>query len=209
MRAAPFRAPLLAAMLATLTLGASAQTVALQGMLGSKALLIVGGGAPRAVAPGETHQGVKVISTSGDQAMVLVDGRRVTLRVGEAPASGGDRIALTADGRGHFIAQGSINNRPVQFMVDTGASVVAIGQGEADRLGLNYKSGRQVMMNTANGAAPGWLFKINTLRVGDVVAYEVDTVVTPAAMPAILLGNSFLNRFNMRRDGDQMMLIKR
>ena len=203
-------------MLATLTLGASAQTVALQGMLGSKALLIVGGGAPRAVAPGETHQGVKVISTSGDQAVVLVDGRRVTLRVGEAPASvggaaprGGDRIALTADGRGHFIAQGSINNRPVQFMVDTGASVVAIGQGEADRLGLNYKSGRQVMMNTANGAAPGWLFKINTLRVGDVVAYEVDTVVTPAAMPAILLGNSFLNRFNMRRDGDQMMLIKR
>ena len=87
--------------------------------------------------------------------------------------------------------------------------VVAIGQGEADRLGLNYKSGRQVMMNTANGAAPGWLFKINTLRVGDVVAYEVDTVVTPAAMPAILLGNSFLNRFDMRRDGDQMMLIKR
>ena len=216
MRAVPFRAPLLAAMLATFTLGASAQTVALQGMLGSKALLIVGGGAPRAVAPGETHQGVKVISTSGDQAVVLVDGRRVTLRVGEAPAnvggaapSGGDRIALTADGRGHFIAQGSINNRPVQFMVDTGASVVAIGQGEADRLGLNYKSGRQVMMNTANGAAPGWLFKINTLRVGDVVAYEVDTVVTPAAMPAILLGNSFLNRFNMRRDGDQMMLIKR
>ena len=216
MRAVPFRAPLLAAMLATFTLGASAQTVALQGMLGSKALLMVGGGAPRAVAPGETHQGVKVISTSGDQAVVLVDGRRVTLRVGEAPASvggaapsGGDRIALTADGRGHFIAQGSINNRPVQFMVDTGASVVAIGQGEADRLGLNYKSGRQVMMNTANGAAPGWLFKINTLRVGDVVANEVDTVVTPAAMPAILLGNSFLNRFNMRRDGDQMMLIKR
>ena len=129
--------------------------------------------------------------------------------MGGAAPSGGDRIALTADGRGHFIAQGSINNRPVQFMVDTGASVVAIGQGEAERLGLNYKSGRQVMMNTANGAAPGWLFKINTLRVGDVVAYEVDTVVTPAAMPAILLGNSFLNRFNMRRDGDQMMLIKR
>ena len=62
MRAAPFRAPLLAAMLATFTLGASTQTVALQGMLGSKALLMVGGGAPRAVAPGETHQGVKVIS---------------------------------------------------------------------------------------------------------------------------------------------------
>ena len=156
------------------------------------------------------------IEVGADARSYVSDGQRVTLRVGEAPASvgnappsGSDRVTLSADSRGHFITQGSINNRPVQFMVDTGASVVAIGQGEADRLGLNYKSGRQVMMNTANGAAPGWLFKINTLRVGDVVAYEVDTVVTPAAMPAILLGNSFLNRFNMRRDGDQMMLIKR
>lgn len=153
------RSLLIAVGLAAVALAASAQTVALQGMLGNKALLMVGGGAPRAVAPGETHQGVKVISTSGDQAVVVVDGRRVTLRVGEAPASvggaapgGGDRIALTADGRGHFLTQGSINNRPAQFMVDTGASVVAIGQGEADRLGLDYKSGRPVMMNTANGA---------------------------------------------------------
>lgn len=210
------RSLLIAVGLTAMALAASAQTVALQGMLGNKALLMVGGGAPRAVAPGETHQGVKVISTSGDQAVVVVDGRRFTLRVGEAPASvggaapgGGDRIALTADGRGHFLTQGSINNRPAQFMVDTGASVVAIGQGEADRLGLDYKSGRLVMMNTANGATRGWLFKINNLRIGDVTAYEVDAVVTPAAMPTILLGNSFLNRFNMRRDGDQMMLIKR
>ncbi len=216
MRAAPPRAALLAIALTAFSLAASAQSVTLQGMLGSKALLMVGGGAPRAVAPGDTYQGVKVVSTSGDQAVVMIDGQRHTLRVGEAPASvgsaapsGGDRVALTADGRGHFVTQGSINNRPVQFLVDTGASVVAIGQAEADRLGLNYKSGRQVMMNTANGSAPGWLLKLDQLRIGDVVAYGVDAVVTPAAMPSVLLGNSFLNRFNMRRDGDQMMLIKR
>ncbi len=207
---------LIALGLAALSHAALAQSVTLQGMLGSKALLMVGGGAPRAVAPGDTYQGVKVVSTSGDQAVVMIDGQRHTLRVGEAPASvgsaapsGGDRVALTADGRGHFVTQGSINNRPVQFLVDTGASVVAIGQAEADRLGLNYKSGRQVMMNTANGSAPGWLLKLDQLRIGDVVAYGVDAVVTPAAMPSVLLGNSFLNRFNMRRDGDQMMLIKR
>ncbi len=210
------RSSLIFAVLVAAAFGASAQAVALQGMLGPKALLMVGGGAPRAVAPGDTHNGVKVLSTSGDQAVVMVDGHRVTLRVGEAPASvgqappaGGDRIALTADGRGHFITQGSINQRPVQFMVDTGASVVALGQTEADRLGLNYKAGRQVTMNTANGAAPGWLFKLASVRVGDVTTYEVDAVVTPAAMPNILLGNSFLNRFNMRREGDRMMLTKR
>ena len=207
----------MALLLALVPLAAPAQTsVSLQGMLGGKALLMVGGGAPRAVAPGDSHQGVKVVSTSGDQAVVMVDGQRHTLRVGESPASvggaapsGGDRIALTADGRGHFVAQGSINNRPVQFLVDTGASVVAIGQGEADRLGLPYQAGRRVQLATANGNAPGWLLKLDQLRLGDVVAYGVDAVVTPAPMPAVLLGNSFLNRFNMRRDGDQMMLIKR
>lgn len=213
MRSAPFVALLLTAA----WWPAAAQTqVALQGMLGNQALLMVDGGAPRAVAPGKTHQGVKVLSTSGDRAVLLIDGQRHTLRVGEVPASvgssaprGGDRIALTADARGHFLTQGSINNRPVQFMVDTGATTVAIGQAEADRLGLNYRGGRRILLNTANGTAPGWLLKLGTVRVGDVTAYDVDAVVTPAAIPMVLLGNSFLNRFSMRRDGNQMMLIRR
>lgn len=196
---------------------AHAQSVSLQGMLGSKALLVIDGGAPRAVAPGGALQGVKVLSTSGDQAVVMVAGQRQTLRVGETPvnmgarpvAGGGERITLTADGRGHFFAQGSINNRPVQFLVDTGASVVALGQAEADRLGLGYQRGQRVSIGTANGNAPGWRLKIAALRIGDVTAYDVEAVVTPAPMPAVLLGNSFLNRFSMRRDGDALVLVKR
>ena len=74
-------------------------------MLGSKALLIVDGTAPRSVAPGDTHLGVKVVSTSGEQAVVEISGKRHTLRVGDAPASvgahatdaaRGSRIVLTA-----------------------------------------------------------------------------------------------------------------
>ncbi len=193
-----------------------AQNVALQGMLGGKALLIVDGGAPRAVAPGESLQGVKVLSTSGDQAVVLAGGQRMTLHVGESPASvggaapsGGDRISLTADARGHFFSRGSINNRPVQFMVDTGASVVAIGQGEADQIGLKYQGGQRVTLGTANGAARGWALKLASVRLGDVTMYEVDAVVVAASLPAVLLGNSFLNRFRMQRDGSQMMLVRR
>ena len=190
--------------------------VSLQGMLGNKALLIVNGGAPRAMAPGDTLQGVKVLSTNGDQAVVMVDGQRVTLRVGESPASvggamrsGADRVSLTADAAGHFFTAGHINNKPVQFMVDTGATVVALGQAEADRLGLDYRSGLPVRMGTANGVAPGWAIKLGQVRVGDVIAYDVDAVVTPMGMPAVLLGNSFLKRFNMRRDGDVMTLVRR
>ncbi len=212
----PRNAVTIAAGLLLASVAAAPQTVALQGMPGHKALLIARGSAPRAVAPGETHQGVKVLSTSGDQAIVQVDGQRISLRVGESPASvggamrtGGDRVALTADARGHFVTTGSIEGKPVQFMVDTGATVVAIGQGEADRLRLDYKSGQPVRMATANGTTQGWLVKLRNVRIGDVTVYDVDAVITPAAMPAVLLGNSFLNRFNMRRDGDQMTLVKR
>ncbi|MEI2745186.1 MAG: TIGR02281 family clan AA aspartic protease [Ottowia sp.] len=195
-----------------------AQSVSLHGLLGRQALLIVDGKPPRAVAPGQTHLGVTVLSTDEDRAVLaLAGGQRLTLRVGESPVSvggapapgGSDRVALSADARGHFITPGSINNRPTQFLVDTGASVVAIGQAEADRLGLNYRTGQPVTLRTANGTAPGWALRLATVRIGDVTAYEVDAVVTPSAMPAVLLGNSFLNRFSMRRDGDTMLLVKR
>ncbi len=195
----------------------SAQSVALQGMLGSKALLIVDGDPPRSVAPGEAHKGVKVLSTAGDQAVVEINGKRHTLRVGDAPASvgtgaagpRGNRIVLTAGSNGHFLSQGSINGRAAYFMVDTGASGVGIGAPDAERMGINYRAGRPVRMNTANGVAQGWLVKLSSVRIGDVEVYEVDAVVGEQPMPYVLLGNSFLTRFQMRRDNDQLVLERR
>jgi aspartyl protease family protein len=197
---------------------ASGQSVALQGMLGTKALLIVNGTAPKTVAPGETHQGVKVVSTSGDQAVVEVAGKRHMLRVGDAPASvggtggaqaRGSRIVLTAGTGGHFMAQGAINGQAVRFMVDTGASLIGMGAADAQRLGLNYKAGEAGMASTANGTVPAWKMKLASVRVGDVEVFDVDALVSPQPMPYILLGNSFLTRFQMKRDNDQMVLERR
>ena len=125
------------ALLAAALCGAvSAQSVALHGMLGGKALLIVDGGALKSVSAGETHQGVKVIATSGNEAVVEIKGRRHTLRLGEAPASVGDtggaalrgsKIVLSAGSGGHFFTQGAINGQAVQFLVDTGATSISLG----------------------------------------------------------------------------------
>lgn len=196
---------------------AAAQSVALQGMLGNRALLMVDGGAPKAVAPGDSWQGVKVLSTQGDQATVDAGGRRFTLRVGEAPASvagappprGGNRIVLNAGSGGHFLAEGSINGRSAYFLVDTGASVISMGAADAERLGIDYKGGQPVGLATANGTALGWRIKLASVRIGDVEVREVDAVVGQQAMPYILLGNSYLGRFQMRRDNDQMVLERR
>jgi aspartyl protease family protein len=198
--------------------GALAQSVALQGMLGAKALLIVDGSAPKTVAPGETHQGVKVLSTSGDQAVVEIGGKRHTLRVGEAPASvggkggapsRGSRIVLTAGSGGHFLAPGAINGQTVHFMVDTGATSVAMGASEAQRIGIDYKSGRLGYSSTANGNVATWQVKLARVRIGDVEIHDVDATVLPAGMPYVLLGNSFLTRFQMKRENDQMVLERR
>ena len=198
-------------------MAAAAQSVALQGMLGNKALLIVDGSAPKSVAPGDTHQGVKVVSTSGDQATVEINGKRHTLRVGDAPASvggsvssnRGTKIVLTAGSGGHFLTQGAINGRAVQFMVDTGATMVGLGVSEAERLGLNYKTGQQGHVGTANGTVTAWRMTLASVRIGDVEVHNVDALVTPQPMPYILLGNSFLTRFQMKRDNDQLVLERR
>lgn len=196
---------------------AAAQSVSLQGMMGSRALLIVDGGAPRTVAPGDTHAGVKVISTSGDQALVEIKGRRHTLRIGDSQVSvggtavpaRGNRIVLTAGSGGHFLSQGTINGRAVRFMVDTGATMIGLGVAEAERVGLDYKSGQPVRMQTANGVAAGWRVKLGAVRIGDVEIHDLDAVVGAQAMPYVLLGNSFLSRFQMKRDNDQMVLERR
>lgn len=212
------RAWLAAAAAIFLCSAAAAQSVALQGMLGAKALLIVDGAAPKTVAPGETLKGVKVLSTSGDEALVEIAGRRHTLRVGDAPASvgssaaapgSGSRVVLTAGSGGHFMTPGSINGQQVRFMVDTGATTVAMGVAEAQRLGIDYKAGEPGMSGTANGMVHTWRVKLRAVRIGDVEVREVDAAVLPVNMPYILLGNSYLSRFQMKRDNDLMVLERR
>ena len=196
-------------------LWAHAQAVALAGMLGSKALIVVDAHPPKAVGAGDTFQGVKVLAVGKDEVTVEVQGARRVLRLGEAPVSvgarggSGRRVVLMADSRGHFVNSGTINGRVMQYMVDTGASTVAIGRADAERMGLDFQKGQPVRMNTANGVTQGWRMRLDSVRIGDVEVFGVEAVVTPQPMPYVLLGNSFLTEFQMTRVNDQMVLEKK
>jgi aspartyl protease family protein len=208
-----------ALMLLSMLLGASAaaQTVTLNGQLGNQQALLVIDGQPHAVRLGATVQGVKLLSLSSGQAELLVSGVRRSVVLGAGPvrvdngasATGGQEVVMTADGSGHFITAGRINGSAVTFMVDTGASVVSIGQADADRLGLAYKDAPSGFANTANGRVPVRSIVLNAVRVGDVELANVEAIVIPSQMQHILLGNSFLTRFQMRRDNDTMRLTLR
>ncbi len=207
---------LVAPLLALACAAAAAQTVTLAGSMGDKALLVING-TPRTIAVGATQQGVKVVSVSANEAVVDLSGKRVALQLGGAPVNlggatsdgTGSQIVLTAGLGGHFVTSGSINGKAVQFLVDTGASMVAMGQADADRLGLNYKNGPRGMVNTANGSVPVHRTSLNVVRIGDVQVYNVEAIVMPAQMDTILLGNSFLTSFQMKRENDRMTLDRR
>jgi aspartyl protease family protein len=207
-------ASLLAAfVLALAPWAASAQSVQLAGQMGARALLVIDG-QPATLAVGESRAGVTLRALEPGQARVEWAGRVSTLTVGGAPVrvgtgaepASGRSIVLTAGPGGHFMSAGQINGRAVRFMVDTGATTVAMIQADAQRLGLDMQGAQRVLMQTAGGTVPGHALTLSAVTVGDVTLANVQAVVMPAAMPFVLLGNSFLSRFQMRRDNDVMRL---
>ncbi len=192
--------------------------VQLTGLAAGRALLTVEGEPPRFVSPGQTVGGIKLLSVGPQHVVVERQGQRETLTLGQAPLRHtpgapttvtDQRIVLTADGGGHFTTPGQINGQRVQFLVDTGATVVVLSESEAQRIGLNYRSGGAARVKTANGETQGYQFQINQLRIHGHTAYNVPAVVLPAQLPFVLLGNSYLSRFDMRRENDRMVLEAR
>jgi aspartyl protease family protein len=189
--------------------------VGLAGLFPGKVLLTINGGAPRIVAVGATTpEGVRVIGVEGDTVTFEIDGRKRVLRVGQnvaeqASSSAPAKVVLTADTQGHFVTTGAINGTSVRFLVDTGATLVAIGAGDARRIGIDPGKGMRGVTNTANGPVTVSRVKLDTVRIGDVVMNGVDAVIFPHEQSPALLGMSFLNHMEMQRSGGTMTLIKR
>ena len=190
-----------------------ATSVSVVGLFKDKAIVSIDGGKPRTLSVGQTMGGVKLLAADSDSASFDVDGKRRTLGMGQSFAGGTkdgrQSVSLTADVRGHFTAAGSLNGYPVSFMVDTGATSIAISADEARRMGLDYRAGQAVAVGTAAGVMPAWRVMFNTVKVGSITVNQVDGLVVESGLSMPLLGMSFLNRMEMRRDGQTMTLIQR
>jgi len=179
--------------------------------------LLIIDGSPRTVSVGATVQGVKLIQINASGAVVEIQGKREVLVLGArqtdlggAPsAGGGSQIVLHADAAGHFWTVGSINGKSVRFLVDTGATFLSMGATEAERLGIDYRKGQRGVGRTATGEVVAYKVGLDSVRIGDVQVYNVDALITQLPMEQVLLGNSFLTRFQMRRDNDVLVLSKR
>jgi aspartyl protease family protein len=199
-------------------LSADAADITVSALFNGKAVLIIDGGKPRTLSAGQvTPEGVRLVSASSEAAVIEYEGQRQTLspghgtRIGITPGnSGTGQVTLNADIRGHFVTTGAVNGVAVRFLVDTGASTVAFSTAEAKRLGINYLAGTRGLSSTANGTVHVYRVKLDTVRVGDITLSNVDAdIVDGAGLNIALLGMSFLNRMQMKRDGDTLTLIRR
>jgi aspartyl protease family protein len=194
---------------------AAAADVALIGVIGDKAaVLALDGGDPKTVKVGQTWNGVTVLSVEKDRATVEIEGTKRVLQQGQhyrrsVPSSDRAQATLAAGPGGHFIGEGAINGNPVRFLVDTGATSIALPASEAVRLRIDYRKGRRGISNTANGQAQVYAVKLDTVRLGDIELQSVDAVVFEQGLDTVLLGMSFLNRLEMRREGSTMILTRR
>ena len=194
---------------------AAAAEVSLVGVIGGKAAVVVlDGGNPKTVKVGQTWSGITVVSVDKDSAVMEIEGARRTLQQGQhyrRAAATPDRAqaTLAAGPGGQFVGEGMVNGTPVRFLVDTGASSIALPASLAQRAGIDFRKGEPGLSNTANGLVPVYRVSLATVRLGEIELSSVDAVVFEAGLDTALLGMSFLNRVDMRREGETMTLTKR
>ncbi len=195
---------------------ASAIDVSVVALFPGKAMLVVDKGKPRTLRAGETYAGVKLISSSSEEAIISINGKQQRLHIGEGVYSAlsvqSERptVVLTPDRNGHFVSSGSINGASVRFLVDTGATLVSMSVEEARRAGVNYLAGERGISQTANGVTPVYRVKLGQVTLGDITLHDIDGAVHEnSALPVVLLGMSFLGKLEMRREGQSLTLTKR
>ena len=187
------------------------------GLFSGKALVSINGSAPQTIGAGQTKNGVKLISADSESATFMVEGKRQTLKMGQAASVAGsagpannDPVSLYADSRGHFTGNLSINGASLKYLVDTGASTVALNSGDAKFAKIDYEKGEKAQASTANGVVEVYLVKLNTLKIGTITLNNIEATVHEGGAPSVvLLGMSALNKLDMKRDNSIMTLTKK
>lgn len=203
-------------MLALASLSAAADTIMVLGLFKDKAVVNING-KQYTLAPGQTSpEGVTLISANSNGAVLEAAGKRTTYPLGSQvntnfAAPKHIAVQLYPNPQGMYLTVGSINGMPVNFLVDTGATLVAMNAVEAKRLGIDFRvTGQPSMTSTASGVAPAYQIKLNRVRVGDIELRDIDALVLDGANPTeVLLGMSFLNRLEIQHSGKMMELRKK
>jgi aspartyl protease family protein len=114
-------------------------------------------------------------------------------------------LVLLPNRAGHYVVDGEINGEKVRFLLDTGATEVALSQSLAQQLHL--RSQGSISLQTANGTVAGFLTRLDSVRLGTIEQHNVSAVVTKGMRDdTVLLGMSFLKRLEITQKNDRLIL---
>ncbi len=185
------------------------------GLFKDKALLTIDG-KPRLLKVGASSpEGVKLLSSNSKQASILVEGQRLTLHLSERISTAFKKpkfsqVKIPRSTNGHYFTAGTINGRPAKFMVDTGATVIAMNINEARRLGIDLRQAEKGMSSTAGGMVETFRVVLDKVSVGNVTLHRISAAVINGDFPEqILLGNSFLSKVEMTEQAGVLVFRKK
>jgi aspartyl protease family protein len=185
-------------------------------MLAQGSAVLVIDGTQRMLREGKrSPEGVLLVSADGKQAVLEIEGKRRTISLSRSIGSKFEKASKTeiriASGRGgHHYTKGLINGMPVDFVVDTGASSIAMNRFVAERLGIDYRGGTPITVSTANGNAKAFRVILPSVSVGNIVVHQVDAAISTTDSPSVvLLGNSYLSKVDLKIDEGVLVLSEK
>jgi len=193
----------------------AAPTIKVIGLFKDKALVSVDG-KNKLIRKGQSYKDFVLEYADSKRAVISYNGVPTKYTLG---ATGGrlqfkksksSAYRISANPQGMYFTQGSINNTAMEFIVDTGATMVSMNEDHAERLGINAKrDGQEINIKTASAVVKGYKVKLKTVKVGDIQIRDVDATVLMSKQPdTILLGMSFLKNLRVNHSGSVMTLEK-
>lgn len=212
-----WKAPLLAMLLGASVNGLAVERIHVVGLFKDKVVVRIDG-QQRLLRVGQASpEGVKLISSDSRTAVLEIDGKAVEFTLDRGIGGSyqrpddGPQVRIYRNPRGMFTTVGTINGTPVNFLVDTGATQVAMNATMARRLGVDFRvDGDPAAVSTASGYARGYRVKLNSVKVGSIELLNVDAMVLDIDHPMdVLLGMSFLGRLEMINSSETLVLKKK
>jgi aspartyl protease family protein len=192
------------------------EKIEVEGLFSNKAVLMVDGNR-HILAVGEiSPEGIKVISADSHGAILEVDGVEKRFGLGNTVSTTfaerkSQQETIFMNSAGMYLTFGSINGRSVRFLVDTGASAIAMNAQQAKQLGIRYdKIGVPAGVSTASGFENAYRIRLKSVSVGKITQTNVEALVIEGNHPGpILLGMTFLGQLNVEHTGNAMTLMQR
>lgn len=187
------------------------------GLFNGKAVVMINHAKPQTMSVGQTSGTVKLIASDSQTATFQIEGKRKVLNMGQAASIGGNAsnadsasVTLYANGGGHHVGEAIINGVPLKYIVDTGATTVAMNSGDAQYAGIDYTKGEPMQASTASGVSKAYRVRLNSVKLGGITLNNVEAAVIEGGFPeVVLLGNSVLSRLAMKHDGIALTLTKK